>query len=98
MKSFEDYNDGDWVVLNREDHPWHLMSFQAFKSQFTHNAFRLKYGDREYIADISEIKPLNEANGLIRPHNGNAPSSIIDEECSDGTPDDKPNYHLQQYD
>lgn len=64
MKSFHDYNDGDWVVYKNPGHSWHLMNFQAYKSKWTNNAFRLKYGDREVVADISEIEPISEATKL----------------------------------
>lgn len=66
MKTFEEYKNGDWVVYKNPNHDWHLMSFQAYKSQHTHNAFRLKYGHREVIADISEIAPISEMNKLIQ--------------------------------
>lgn len=66
MKSFKDYTDGEWVVYVKRDHPWNLMQFQAYKSRYTDNAFRLKYGEREVIADISEIQPIAEINNLIR--------------------------------
>ena len=84
MKSFEEYNDGDWVVMKKDGHPWHLMQFQAYKSSYTHDAFRLKYGSREYVADISEIEPLSAIDTLIKndwcldltiPQ---APSSLLD--------------------
>ena len=42
------------------------MSFQAYKSKWTHNAFRLVYGSREVIADISEIYPLSESNHYVK--------------------------------
>lgn len=76
MKSFEEYNDGDWVVYFNPEHNWHLMQFQAYKSKYTHNAFRLKYGDREVVADISEIRPSSETNELIRGHNENINTNL----------------------
>lgn len=66
MKTFEEYNDGDWVVYKNPSSNWHLMQFQLYKSQWTHNAFRLKFGNREVIADISEIEPIHEINNLIK--------------------------------
>lgn len=66
MKTFEEYQDGDWVVYKNPHSDWHLMSFQAYKSQWTHNAFRLKYGKREVVADISEIEPISEMNKLVQ--------------------------------
>lgn len=76
MKSFNDYKDGDWVVYYNPNHHWHLMQFQAYKSRYTDDAFRLKYGDREVIADISEIRPSSETNELIRGHNENVNPDI----------------------
>lgn len=57
MKSFEDYKDGEWVFYknNYNDRDY---QFQAYKSQYTHNAFRLKNHNGEVIADISEITPM----------------------------------------
>ena len=66
MKTFDEYKDGDWVVYRKPGSDWHLMSFQAYKSKYTHNAFRLKYGSREVVADISEIEPISETNRLMR--------------------------------
>lgn len=66
MKLFEEYKDGEWVVLFNEKHPWHLMQFQAYKSKWTHGAFRLKYGNRELIVDISEVHPIAEINKLLK--------------------------------
>ena len=66
MKSFDEYIDGEWVVYINESHPWHLMQFQVYKSKYTHNAFRLKYGDREVVADILEIRSASETNNLLR--------------------------------
>lgn len=65
MKPFEEYEDGEWVTYVNVKSPWHLMQFQAYKSQWTENAFRLKYGTREVIADISEIEPIKNTNSLL---------------------------------
>lgn len=65
MKTFEEYQDGDWVIYVRPGHEWHLMSFQAYKSKYTYNAFRLKYGEREIVADIEEVRPQSETNNLL---------------------------------
>lgn len=62
MRSFEEYYDGDWVVYKKSGHPWDMMFFQAYKSIYTHDAFRLKYGRREVVADISEIQLLVDYN------------------------------------
>lgn len=66
MRTFDDYKDGDWVTYVNYGHPFHLKQFQAYKSQWTHNAFRLKYGSREVVADISEIEPISETNRLVK--------------------------------
>lgn len=64
--TFDDYKDGDWVVYKNPNSVWHLLTFQAYKSQYTHNAFRLKYGKREVVADISEIEPISNVNTLMK--------------------------------
>lgn len=61
MKSFEDYVDGEWVYYKNNYHDSDYQ-FQAYKSQYTHNAFRLKNHKGEVIADISEITPM-----IVRP-------------------------------
>lgn len=77
MKTFDEYNDGDWVVYINPGHNWHLLQFQAYKSKFTHNAFRLKYGAREVVADLSEIRPSSETNSLMQgTYNANAYSDL----------------------
>jgi hypothetical protein len=81
MKSFDDYKDGDWVVYNNPNSSWHLMSFQAYKSQWTHNAFRLKYGSREVVADISEIRPISDVNNLMKETNENTNRDL---QCDSG--------------
>ncbi len=69
MKKFEDYKDGDWVTFQKPGHAWDGMQFQAYPSKWTPDAFRLKYGDREIIADISEVNPLfNQDIDLPRGH------------------------------
>lgn len=74
MKS--DYQDGDDVVLYKPGHQWHNMQFKAYKSQYTLDAYRLKYGEREYIADVSEIRPLSESNRIVQEDQyGNIPLS-----------------------
>lgn len=66
MKTFDQYSDGDWVVYINPKSPWHLMQFQAYKSQYTHNAFRLKFGAREVVADISEVEELKQMNNVLQ--------------------------------
>lgn len=66
MKTFDQYKDGDWIVLTIPGHQWHGMQFQAYKSQWTHDAFRLKFGAREMVADISEIRPVSESNNVLK--------------------------------
>lgn len=66
MKTWEEFEDGEWVVYKNPGHVWHLMQFQAYKSKYTHNAFRLKYGEREQVAHISEIEPISEATRLAK--------------------------------
>lgn len=57
MKTFDEYKDGDWVFyLNNYHDPDYR--FQAYKSKYTHNAFRLKNSKGERVADISEISPI----------------------------------------
>lgn len=57
MKKFEDYVDGEWVYYQNNYHDSDFQ-FRAYKSQYTHNAFRLKNNKREVVADISEITPM----------------------------------------
>lgn len=64
------YEDGETVVYYNKGHKWHLMNFKAYKSQYTENAYRLRYGDREVIADISEIKTIAELNDLMKAEPG----------------------------
>lgn len=66
MKTFDEYQNGEWVTYKNPGHEWHLMQFQAYKSEYTYNAFRLKFGAREVIADISEVSPIQETNKLIQ--------------------------------
>ncbi len=56
-KTFDEYKDGEWVVYLNYGQKRHLQVFQAFKSKYTPNAFRLKHTETELIADISEIRP-----------------------------------------
>jgi hypothetical protein len=70
MKTFDEYKDGDWVVYVNPGHPWHHMQFQAYKSQWTHDAFRLKYGTREVIADITEVRPMADMTDLLKASHG----------------------------
>lgn len=64
-KEFNEYVDGEWVVFNKPGHQFHLQQFKAYKSQYTFNAFRLVYGHREVIADITEINPLKDINQIM---------------------------------
>lgn len=78
MKSFDEYQDGEWVVYVNAGHVWDTMFFQAYKSQYTKDAFRLKYGNREVIADILEIRPIKDSNDVIQERfkkfqDGNSP-------------------------
>jgi hypothetical protein len=58
-KSFE---DGENVFYFNPNHKWHRMMFKAYKSQYTPDAYRLKFGEREVLADISEIRSMAENN------------------------------------
>lgn len=71
MKTFDEYQNGDWVNYKNPGHKWHLMKFQAFKSEYTYNAFRLKYDDLEVIADISEVFPIQETTELVQQDHEN---------------------------
>ena len=56
MKQFEDYKDGDLVYYKSS-----YVVYVAYKSKYTHNAFRLKeVGSEDIVADISEIRPASE--------------------------------------
>lgn len=66
MKQFDDYKDGDWVTYRNPKSEWHNMQFQAYKSKYTPDAFRLKFGTREVVADISEVLPMSETNHGLR--------------------------------
>jgi hypothetical protein len=55
MKQFEDYKDGDLVYYKSS-----YEVYQAYKSKYTHNAFRLKGHGDDIVADISEINPVLE--------------------------------------
>lgn len=59
------FEDGETVVLYKPGHQWHLMNFKAYKSVHTPDAFRLKYGDRELLVDVSEIRSMSEHNRLM---------------------------------
>ena len=69
MKSFEEYKNGDWVCYINPKHEWHLMQFKAYKSEHTRDAFRLKYGNRELLVDISEIAPADDYQSLVYREN-----------------------------
>lgn len=58
-KTFDQYKDGDWVMLDKPGHEWDRLQFKAYKSAHTKDAFRLKYGHREILVDISEIRPAD---------------------------------------
>lgn len=59
------FEDGETVVLYKPGHQWHLMNFKAYKSVHTPDAYRLKYGDRELLVDVSEIRSMSEHNRLM---------------------------------
>jgi hypothetical protein len=54
MRKFEDYTDGELVFYKNN----YYDKYRAYKSQYTHNAFRLKNDKTEIIADISDITPV----------------------------------------
>lgn len=79
MRTFDDYTDGELVYyLNG------YREYEAFKSKYTHNAFRLKHSSgEELVADITEITPIGEryekSNRYLQPGSGPAGLYGIDE-------------------
>lgn len=62
------FEDGETVVLYKPGHQWHLMNFKAYPSVHTPDAYRLKYGSREILVDVSEIRSMAQHNNLLMDH------------------------------
>jgi hypothetical protein len=74
MKTIHEYVDGDWVIYKNPKSEYHLYNFQAYKSQWTSDAFRLKRSGTEVIADISEIEPVFDKTQIKEEHENSIPN------------------------
>lgn len=74
MKAFEEYKEGELVIYkNRYNDPTAI--YEAYKSKYTPNAFRLKNSTGEVVADISEITPVADGVSYAKS-NSNLQSDV----------------------